>query len=67
MPYGYYPKKQYNRKGKYRKKNSWYERKYSAKDVAIMALKKAKWIRSMLNTEKKYFDSENTAQAVSPT
>lgn len=62
MPY----KKKIYKKGKRSKRSngsSWYDRKYSTKDLAYKAYNGLKWIASRLNTEKKFFDASQTMNA----
>lgn len=59
MPY--YAKRRYYRKRRpYRKKSSqsWLDKKYSTKDIAMSAYKSAKWLASMVNVEKKVFTKD---------
>lgn len=46
------------------KKTAWYERKFSAKDLAIKAIKNANRIRKLINVERKKFDSSSSAMVV---
>lgn len=57
-------KRRYNpRKRNYRKKQ-WYNKKYSAKDLALKALKKTTYLSGLVNSEKKVFEYNQVPTAV---
>lgn len=56
MSYRYKRKRKYYRKRRYRRK-PWYEKKYSAMEMAGKALSGLKYVKSMLNVEKKILDT----------
>lgn len=63
----FYRKRTYYRKRNYRKRQlPWYSRKYSAFDIARKAYSATKYIKSMLNTERKFIDTSVTTAAVMP-
>lgn len=62
MPY----KKKYKSKSKTKRPSNgkaWYNRKYSAMDIANKAWSAAKWIKGVLNTESDFYDSSGTMSA----
>lgn len=48
--------KKYNKKT-YKKKTSWYNKKYSAKDIALKALKNTQYLKGLVNSELFHKDS----------
>lgn len=57
MPY----KRRYKRRTK-RPARAWYQRKYSAMELAGKAYTAARYLKGMINTEKKHFDTDINAQ-----
>lgn len=46
-----------------RKKTAWYNKKYSAKTLAIKALKSTRYMRGLINSERMYLDNTLTLSA----
>lgn len=46
----------YKRRVYRKKKTAWYNKKYSAKSLAIKALKSTRYMKGLINSEKMYFD-----------
>lgn len=60
--------RKYKKKRSKKPKRAWYERKYTAMEIAGKALVMAKYVKSLVNVEKKYFDtSESTAVSTTAT
>lgn len=58
--------KKYGKKKKFykRKRQHWYDTKYSIKEVAQTALSTANYVRSLINVEKKFCDNTQTSQII---
>jgi len=52
---------------KRRRGTAWYNKKYSVGDLAHKAYRGVKYIKGLINVEKKFFDVAGTAQAISST
>lgn len=61
------PYKKTVRRKRYGKKKAWYSKKYSALQIAKQAWKAAKYVKSLVNVEYKYFDVLNTSLSPSTT
>lgn len=60
MPYKKYGRRNYNRRrGRFRSRKPWYKKKYSAMEVASKAWSAAKWLKSMVNVERKVLQTTN--------
>lgn len=61
MPY----RRRYVKRRRTYKKKPWYKRKYSAMEIASKAYSTAKYLRGMINSEKKIADHNNSAVTIS--
>lgn len=59
-------RKNYRRRSR-RSRRAWYDRKYSAKDLALKALKNTRYLRGLVNSEMFHNDDSVTANAVNST